>query len=187
VYERKLFEQVKLVFPWRVRWRFEPRVLVVEDDVHVGTLFGVLLKSQSIAFDLVETAEQGIDEGVILRAGQRTVDVIGAGSAGPRLVITRLKPRDIEVDRVAMHDAAAHEHLNGADALTGALFDGGPAHQPAIAKPADSGAVPLAKVRAFAERAFRPANAVLFVDLMDLRRAPFAAGRARNRRHRSTP
>ena len=41
--------------------RFEPRVLVVEDDAHVGTLFGVLLKSQSIAFDLVETAEQAIE------------------------------------------------------------------------------------------------------------------------------
>jgi diguanylate cyclase (GGDEF)-like protein len=40
--------------------RFEPRVLVIEDDAHVGTLFGVLLKSQNIAFDLAETAEQGI-------------------------------------------------------------------------------------------------------------------------------
>lgn len=41
--------------------RFEPRVLVVEDDVHVGSLFSVLLKSQNIAHDLAESAEQGIE------------------------------------------------------------------------------------------------------------------------------
>lgn len=41
--------------------RFEPRVLVVEDDAHVGTLFGVLLKSQNINFDTVEAAEAAIE------------------------------------------------------------------------------------------------------------------------------
>ena len=50
--------------------RFEPRVLVVEDDAHVGTLFGVLLKSQNIGFDSVETAEQGIEI-----MGQRAFDL----------------------------------------------------------------------------------------------------------------
>ncbi|GAC1541672.1 MAG: hypothetical protein NVS2B17_19330 [Candidatus Velthaea sp.] len=49
------------------------------------------------------------------------------------------------------------------DALTAALFSDGPAHQPAIAKPVDIGKISMERVRAFAERAFRPANAVLVV------------------------
>ena len=40
--------------------RFEPRVLVVEDDAQVGAMFGVLLRSQGIAFEIVESAENGI-------------------------------------------------------------------------------------------------------------------------------
>src|SRR5208282_1955862 len=34
----------------------------------------------------------------------RTIDVIGAGTGGPGLVVARLEPGDVEVDRVAMHD-----------------------------------------------------------------------------------
>ena len=48
--------------------------------------------------------QQGFDEGVILRLGQRAVDVIGAGAAGAGLVIARLEPGYGHVDAVAMHD-----------------------------------------------------------------------------------
>jgi predicted Zn-dependent peptidase len=47
------------------------------------------------------------------------------------------------------------------DALTTALFSDGPAHFPALGKPADLGAIPMTRVRAYAERAFRPGNAIL--------------------------
>ena len=47
------------------------------------------------------------------------------------------------------------------DALTAALFADGPGHFPALGKPADLGAIPLARVRSYAERAFRPGNAIL--------------------------
>jgi predicted Zn-dependent peptidase len=47
------------------------------------------------------------------------------------------------------------------DALAGSLFTDGPFHAGLIAAPKDIGAIPLASVRAFAERAFRPANAIL--------------------------
>ena len=45
-----------------------------------------------------------VDKGVVLRARQRTIDVIGARAAGAGLVVARLKPRDVEVDRVAVDD-----------------------------------------------------------------------------------
>ncbi len=48
--------------------------------------------------------KQRIDEGVVLRARQRAIDVIGAGAARPDLVVARLKPDDVEIDRVAVHD-----------------------------------------------------------------------------------
>ncbi len=47
------------------------------------------------------------------------------------------------------------------DALAGALFVDGPFHAGLLAAPKEIGAIPLASVRAFAERAFRPANAIL--------------------------
>src|SRR5208282_5118106 len=49
-------------------------------------------------------SEQRVDKGLVLRACQRTIDVIGAGAGGPGLVVARLEPGDTEVDRVAMHD-----------------------------------------------------------------------------------
>ena len=48
--------------------------------------------------------EQRIDEFAVLPARQRTVDVIGAGAARPGFVVARLKPGDIEIDRIAMND-----------------------------------------------------------------------------------
>ena len=48
--------------------------------------------------------EQRVDEGVVLFARQRTIDVVGAGAAGAGLVVARLKPGDIEIDRVAVND-----------------------------------------------------------------------------------
>ena len=48
--------------------------------------------------------KQRIDEGVVLRARQRAIDVIGARAAGTNLVVARLKPDDVEIDRVAVHD-----------------------------------------------------------------------------------
>jgi zinc protease len=47
------------------------------------------------------------------------------------------------------------------DALAGALFADGPFHAGLLAAPKQIGAIPLTSVRAFAERAFRPANAIL--------------------------
>ncbi len=59
-------------------------------------------------FEIVEcnfvAGEQRIDEGVILRMRQRTIDVIRAGAAGAGFIVARLKPRHIEVDRVAVND-----------------------------------------------------------------------------------
>ena len=48
--------------------------------------------------------EQRVDESVVLLAREWAIDVIGAGAAGPGLVIARLEPGLIEIDRVAMHD-----------------------------------------------------------------------------------
>ena len=49
--------------------------------------------------------EQRIDEGAVLLAGERTVDVVGAvAAAGPGLVVARLEPGDREVDGFAVHD-----------------------------------------------------------------------------------
>ena len=53
--------------------------------------------------DLV-AREQCVDEGRVLLARQRAIDVVGAGAAGAGLVVARLKPGDRHVDRVAMHD-----------------------------------------------------------------------------------
>ena len=59
-------------------------------------------------FELVEydllAAKQRVDEGLVLRTRQRAVDVVGAGSRRPGLVVARLEPGDIEVDGLAMHD-----------------------------------------------------------------------------------
>ena len=61
-----------------------------------------------IRFELAEcdlfAAENRIDEGVVLLAGQRTIDVIGAGAAGAGFVVARLKPSNVEVDGIAMND-----------------------------------------------------------------------------------
>ena len=48
--------------------------------------------------------EQRVDEGVILLARQRAVDVVGARAAGAGLVVARLEPGLLEIDAVAMHD-----------------------------------------------------------------------------------
>ena len=53
--------------------------------------------------DLV-AGDQRVDEGVVLLARERAVDVVGAGAAGTFLVVARLEPGDAEVDGVAMHD-----------------------------------------------------------------------------------
>ena len=59
-------------------------------------------------FPIVErclfAGEQRIDEGVILFAGERAIDVVGARTAGPGLVVARLEPGDVKVDAVAMDD-----------------------------------------------------------------------------------
>ena len=47
---------------------------------------------------------QRIDEGGILVAVERAVDVVGAGAARARLVVARLEPGDVHVDAVAMDD-----------------------------------------------------------------------------------
>lgn len=49
------------------------------------------------------------------------------------------------------------------DALTGALFSDGPAHFPSLGPSADVSKITLDQVKAYAERAFRPSNAVLVV------------------------
>ena len=42
--------------------------------------------------------DQRLDEGLILFARQRAIDVVGAGAAGTGLVVARLEPRDIHID-----------------------------------------------------------------------------------------
>ena len=54
--------------------------------------------------DGLVAGDQRVDEGVILLARQRAIDVVGAGAAGPGLVVARLEPGLVEIDRVAMHD-----------------------------------------------------------------------------------
>ena len=53
--------------------------------------------------DLI-AGEQRVDEGRILSARQRTIDIVRPRSAGSRLVIARLQPSDRHVDRIAVHD-----------------------------------------------------------------------------------
>ena len=53
--------------------------------------------------DLV-AGEERIDEGAVLLARQRAVDVVGASAAGAFLVVARLEPGDVKIDGVAMHD-----------------------------------------------------------------------------------
>src|SRR5262245_63753898 len=53
--------------------------------------------------DLV-AGEQGGDEGVVLLARERTIDVISARSTRSRLVVARLQPSERHVDRVAVSD-----------------------------------------------------------------------------------
>ena len=59
-------------------------------------------------FELVKgnllAGEQRVDEGLVLLAGERAVDVVGAGAAGAGLVVARLQPGDRHVDAVVMHD-----------------------------------------------------------------------------------
>jgi hypothetical protein len=66
------------------------------------------IEIRRVRFPFVERdffgGEQRVDESVILRAVERTIDVIGAGAAGARLVVTRLRPGDLHVDGFAMHD-----------------------------------------------------------------------------------
>ena len=40
--------------------------------------------------------EQRVDEGVVLLARQRAIDVVGAGAAGAGLVVARLEPGDVD-------------------------------------------------------------------------------------------
>ena len=48
--------------------------------------------------------DQRLDEGLVLRLVHRAVDVVLAGAAGPDLVVARLEPADVHVDRVEMDD-----------------------------------------------------------------------------------
>ena len=65
--------------------------------VKVGRAFPLL------EFRLAAFHERG-DEGVVLRLVHRAVDIVLAGSAGPDLVVTRLEPSHVHVDRVEMND-----------------------------------------------------------------------------------
>ena len=53
--------------------------------------------------DLLALEQRG-DEGVVLLLRHRAVDVVGAGAAGPDLVVARLEPGHIHVDGIAVHD-----------------------------------------------------------------------------------
>ena len=48
--------------------------------------------------------QQRRDEGVVLLLRHRAVDVVGAGAAGPDLVVARLEPRHRHVDGILVHD-----------------------------------------------------------------------------------
>ncbi len=48
--------------------------------------------------------QQGVDEGLVLVAVERAVDVVEAVAAGPDLVVARLVPGLVEVDRVLVDD-----------------------------------------------------------------------------------
>ena len=65
------------------------------------------------------------DERLILRAVHRAVDVVGAGAAGSGLVIARLEPGYVHVDRVAVHDRRDGVE-EGKRILAGDLADGPP-------------------------------------------------------------
>ena len=48
--------------------------------------------------------QQRVEEGLVLAARHRAVDVVGAGAGGAGLVVARLAPGDGRVDRVEVHD-----------------------------------------------------------------------------------
>ena len=60
------------------------------------------------AFPLAElglvAGQKRVDEGVVLRLVHRAVDIVLAGAARPHLVVARLEPGGIHVDRIEMHD-----------------------------------------------------------------------------------
>jgi predicted Zn-dependent peptidase len=73
----------------------------------------------------------------------------------------------LQIARRDMADEALYRQFSAedtlGDALSAALFADGPARYPSVAKPGDLGAISLTVITQYAERAFRPANAILVV------------------------
>jgi hypothetical protein len=85
--------------------------------VEIRHLFPVL--------ELVQvSSQQGIDEGVVLILVHRTVQVIGAIAGWSDLVIARLRPDDIHVDAVFVHDGG-NRIEEGQCILAGKRLDAG--------------------------------------------------------------
>src|SRR6516164_5565732 len=59
-------------------------------------------------FEIVERGfvggKQRIDEALVIRLRQRTIDVVSAGSRRTALVIAGLKPSDLHIDGIAIDD-----------------------------------------------------------------------------------
>ena len=66
--------------------------------VEIGRRRLPLLEARLVA------GEQRVDEALVLLAVERAVDVVGAGAARAGLVVARLEPGDVHVDRVAVDD-----------------------------------------------------------------------------------
>ncbi len=96
---------------------------------------------------------------------QRAADVVHAMTVSffaPVLTADGLKLAQRDVGEEALFRQFNPE-LTIDDALVGALFSDGPAHVPPLGASADVPKITLEAVKAYAERAFRPANAVLVV------------------------
>jgi hypothetical protein len=65
--------------------------------VEIGRVFPLL------ELDLLGS-EQRVNKRFVLRAIERAVDIVCAGTAGSALVIARLKPGDREIDGIPVHD-----------------------------------------------------------------------------------
>jgi predicted Zn-dependent peptidase len=118
----------------------------------LGGKLAVTSYPNSVAISALVPADRAAD---VVRA--MTVSYFAPVVTDAGLVIAR---RDMAEE--ALYRQFSPEDTLG-DALGAALFADGPARYPSLAKPGDLGAISAARVKAYAERAFRPANAVLVV------------------------
>ena len=114
-----------------------------------GGRVGVSVAPDSVAVTALVPAERAA----------ATVRAITADYFAPVLDDAGLRAARSELGEEEVYRSFSSEAID--DAVTAALFSAGPAHDGTTATAQVLGAMPLDRLRAFAERAFRPANALL--------------------------